>query len=165
MTYHKDESIVVTYQGLANSFAKNCGWLSYKRKFPTGDNRTSNASLKSLADKSRSAMTLGHHTCEFCGWEDLDYGNGEVWIKFKKTYWRMPRMIWHYTEVHNYKLPLDVDTVLSLEAYKLIDFEFGENSIEEKLVNFPRYEVTAYWNESRFPDLISFNREVEAAGW
>lgn len=165
MTYHKDGSFVKYGNGKANALAKNCGWLSIHRKWAKGNNQTSDVILNYIADKSQSAMTCGHHKCEICDWEDGNYGNGEIWIKINDGYWRMPRMLWHYTKEHEYKLPEEVDVAISQKSYKLIDFHFASREINEVFVDYPRYEVIADWSESKFSDLIDFNRKTADAGW
>jgi hypothetical protein len=154
MTYRKEGKYLAHGKGKVNILVKYCGWLSSRRTFPTGTNKTSASAVKRMADQIKMAMTRGHHTCELCGWCDSNYGNGEMWIEVHGTIWLLPRMIWHYMESHEYALPPEVDTALSGGTYSIAD------KMPVQLQSCPAIETTMLWNEIRYKNLSTFNNSI-----
>ncbi|NQU24634.1 MAG: hypothetical protein HQ567_25405 [Candidatus Nealsonbacteria bacterium] len=108
-------------------------------------------------------MTRGHHACDICGWEDADYGNGEIWLEICGQYWRMPRMIWHYVADHEYKLPDEVDAALAVGDYTLLQTTTDCEGIPTQKVAIPYYEIAAFWDADRYDSLVEFDAAIRVA--
>jgi hypothetical protein len=50
---------------------------------------------------------FGHHICEYCGFDNKTYGNGELWLPDHKLkiIWIAPVMITHYIASHGFLPP------------------------------------------------------------
>lgn len=121
MTYHKDGSPfqITKYKVVPNVLYY--GWLSSAAAFEKSKDKQDYLIFRELADSINHLMTRGHHHCEFCGWTDADYGNGEMWLEVKNNTYIFPRMIWHYIQQHDYALPEEIYNSIKSGNYEITD--------------------------------------------
>lgn len=164
MTYHRDGSPYIVTPGYARMDFQNFGWLTRIVGFPTGDGSGWEV-LKGLADAVKLGVTMGHHTCELCGWDNPDYGNGEIWLRVGQQVVRMPRMIWHYVKEHRYALPPPlVAAVVKKQFTQCTDSDHKQelDSFRDKCTRVPYLRSVAKWKESRFKHLMAFSNATQA---
>ena len=79
------------------------GYLSIDEEFKKGTvSQNFLNKLKVLWNEGGSTMSLGHHTCEFCGL--VTSSSDKVLIDTEnKIKYLFPEMIFHYCEVHKFK--------------------------------------------------------------
>lgn len=81
--------------------------------------------LRQIWDSGIKLMSLGHHTCEFCG---KATGSCEKVLRDRENRieYMFPEMIFHYIEEHGYQPPEDfVMFVLKLDISKLATSFYG----------------------------------------
>jgi hypothetical protein len=162
MTYHKDGSLYQINDGEAVKNVYNYGWLTKFISFERGDGLFWEI-FKDIADKNKSKLMMGHHTCEICGWEDYNYGNGENWIDLNGKFIRVPRMIWHYIKEHKYKIPLEIINGISNKNVRVLDEIEIEELVYKKAgnkVSIPKLAYLAKWKECRYKNLIEFSSKT-----
>jgi len=165
MTYHRDGSLCRIGPRSAHRRILLCGWLTAQVSFPTSAKAADAAQWsKSAADRSRVRMMRGHHVCELCQWEDANYGNGEIWMKLGAYYYRMPRMVWHYQEAHQYALPDTVVTALATGSGVLCTDQEASAQLAtvdpRDVMSIPAVRYQALWKEGRYRDLTEFSRQL-----
>lgn len=141
--------------------------LASNMSFFKGSNRTKPETMKTLADLSTDIMTLGYHECEFCKWSDSNYGNGEIWIKINNVFWTMPRMIWHYMDAHNYKMPEEVDLAIFNNSFSLVRIKSFEDFklIVKNKIKIGLLDVSTEWKEQKFSNMTTLRRTLWNAKW
>jgi hypothetical protein len=115
--YQKDLSIN-NYSGKPKPNVLAVGWLSKDHSFTWGT--TDPDIVTELKHRPIVNRCKGSHNCEFCNYATYkEYhdngasGNGEIIVKSKSgIYYVMPVLVVHYIEVHNYRLPLEVEEAL-----------------------------------------------------
>jgi hypothetical protein len=157
MTYYKELSHPVIVPGKIDRSVILYGWLSYKSKYRRGQSTVSYEFFRNAADKSQMEMTRGHHICEFCGWEDYNYGNGEIWIISSNKVWSAPRMVWHYIKEHEYKIPEEIEIIIINNRFKICKEEWERSEIATDIVQVPYLQHFAKWRVDRFKDLIELD--------
>ena len=157
MTFYKDLS-AYRYScpdGLAYKNAYNFGWLARGQGYLKGVSVCSPRKIRDISDKVSNCLMMGFHTCEFCG-HDTGYGNGEIWLRINDKIFCGPRMVWHYMEAHEYKLPNEIDIAVSKGEYEIIAVtskDFGNDNY----IKIPTIRYIAKWKEIRYGNLIKFN--------
>ena len=166
MTYKRDGSFYTRItDGKARQDIQYIGWLFPMVQYPTSKDLADHSDLFNIAKLHKTQMTMGHHVCEFCGWEDADYGNGENWIRIDSIVYVAPRMLWHYVKNHNYLLPENFKKAIVARKYKVLSdkeiesLAFGDS---DKWIDVPKLKIAAYWKENRFKSMGDLNNQ---AGW
>jgi hypothetical protein len=97
---------------------KQVGWLRGE-EFPTTHREIKKkimGNLLYMADHRTVARCFGHHTCDYCGYSSMKYGNGELWLPDHKQeiIWQAPTLIIHYMHHHHFLPPAEyLDCVLN----------------------------------------------------
>jgi hypothetical protein len=159
MTYIKDGSPIKVAQGKIIPNVLYYGWLSRSVLFNNVKEKQDYKVFKELADSVKHEMTRGHHVCEFCGWEDYNYGNGEMWLSVENTTYVFPRMIWHYIKDHDYGLPPQIYIPISFGEYEILteqDIKDIHNYDSSLIVNVPYLVCRAMWKKERYKNMADF---------
>jgi len=167
MTYYKDGSPLKIGNGLARPETKMYGWLRNSIPVAIPDDQQDHLIYKALADSSNVNMTRGYHQCEFCGWEDSNYGNGEIWIKILGDIVIMPRMIWHYVQSHKYGLPKLIYSKILSNAHVVLTMEseeYKQTGSWGNTIQVPKIVSRARWKTSRYKNIGEFTN-MNNAGW
>lgn len=161
MTYQKDGSPFHLSRGQVNTNILYYGWLSSAKPFEQRRDRQDYLIFQKLADSVKHVMTRGHHQCEFCGWEDAGYGNGEMWLKIGHQTCVFPRMIWHYIKQHDYNLPEEIYSSINSGSYEILTEQMIAQLHSAEAVgavNVPYLICRAMWQVERYKDMGEFFR-------
>jgi hypothetical protein len=159
MTYQKDGSPFRIAPGKVIPNILYYGWLSefvpYEKVVDKQDFRL----FQKLADSVNHQMTRGYHSCEFCDWENADYGNGEMWVRIKDTTYVFPRMIWHYMDRHDYGIPSKIYSSIKSNDHEVMTEEQIEDVLDVGVTAFievPYLRRRAIWRTTRYENMGDF---------
>jgi hypothetical protein len=175
MTYFRDLSNPVYDRGVKFTNIIMCGWLNPRHNYNKGKSPIPYEIFKDLADRCWCAVSMGHHTCEFCGCDPESYFDGSIYLKVGNILWDLPRMVWHYIKDHDYLIPQELVDIIDNESYELIEREYGiwrnkdlpieelyhfEYTFQVQLEYLPYLEAVAKWNPARFKNFSDFEDKI-----
>jgi hypothetical protein len=159
MSYQKDGSPFRIAAGKVIPNILYYGWLSEFAPYEKVIEKQDFQPFQRLADSVKHQMTRGYHHCEFCAWEDANYGNGEMWIRIEDMTYVFPRMIWHYMQRHDYGVPSEIYSSLKSGNYQVLTEEYIERIFSGTsvfIIDAPYLRCQAMWKIDRYENMGDF---------